>query len=79
MYASIKDATDLYNFGRRYVQTGNVEELDNAVIYWEIADSTVERRSVRTEFQEGVRNYSDGMIEHDRIMKEFDARTIFAN
>jgi hypothetical protein len=79
MYNSFKDIQDLYNFGRLYVETGNVEELDNAVTYWEIAAHTAERRAVRANFQEGVRNHVDDYIEHDRIMKEFDDRTIYAN
>lgn len=74
-----QDLTDLYNFGRLYVQTGNVEELKEAALYWEIADTTSERRTVRNGFEEGVRNYADGMWEFTKVMAEFDKLTIYGD
>jgi len=72
------DVHALYNFGRKYTQTGDMVALEDAVTFW-VAAAVWERTSVRLNFEEGVRNYSGNMVNYNKIMEFFDKHCAFVD
>lgn len=67
------DVRELYRMGVRFTENDDSQAMEDSVLYWVIAHP-MDRQSVRLNFEEGVRNYSKNMKNHDRIMGYFDQR-----